>query len=257
MRLHFRHSGSDRNPPLLFLHGLFGSSANWGRITRHFEADYHCITPDLRNHGRSPHDTDVSYQAQAADVQELMLELSIDSAAFIGHSMGGKVAMIQALTQPHTVDSLIVVDIAPVTYTHSFSGIISALRQLDLESLHKREQADAQLAVSIHDAAVRAYLLQNLVKSEGRWQWRINLDYLYAGIEEIIGFPEMKDHIYPGETLFLYGERSGYIDQFGCETAKQLFPGGGFVEVEDAGHWVYAEQPEKFIQSIEAFLGRC
>ena len=254
MQLHFRQSGSKQNPPLLFLHGLFGSSANWGRIARHFEADYHCILPDLRNHGGSPHDADVSYQAQAADVQELMRQLSIDSAVFIGHSMGGKVAMTQALTQPHSVDSLIVVDIAPVHYAHRFTTIFTTLQQLDLRSLQDREHADSQLAHSIDEAAIRAYLLQNLVRKNGQWQWRINLDSLHADMDAVMDFPGYTGREYAGGALFLHGERSNYVDQSGRQAAIKLFPNVDFVEVENAGHWVYAEQPERFIHYVEDFL---
>ncbi len=255
MQLHFRQSGSDQNPPLLFLHGLFGSSANWGRIARHFEADYHCILPDLRNHGRSPHDADVSYQSQATDVQELMQELSIDSAVFIGHSMGGKVAMTQALTQPQSVDSLIVVDIAPVHYAHRFTTIFTALQQLDLLSLQNREHADSQLAQSIDEPAIRAYLLQNLARKNGQWQWRINLDSLHADMDAVMDFPDYNGGQYAGDTLFLHGERSDYVDQNGRQAAIKLFPNVDFVKVENAGHWIYAEQPGRFIQHVEAFLG--
>ena len=256
MHLHFRQSGSDQNPPLLFLHGLFGSSANWGRIARHFEADYHCIIPDLRNHGGSPHDADVSYHAQAEDVQQLMQKLSIDSATLIGHSMGGKVAMTQALTQPESVTSLLVVDIAPVHYAHRFQTLFTSLQQLDLQSLQDRKSADSQLAQSIDEQEIRAYLLQNLVRRDGHWQWRINLDSLCAGIETLMGFPDYTGHQYAGNTLFLYGERSDYVDQSEKQAAVRLFPNADFVEVKNAGHWIYAEQPEKFIQYVEEFLGR-
>jgi esterase len=251
VQLHFRQSGSEQNPPLLFLHGLFGSSANWGRIARHFEADYHCILPDLRNHGGSPHDADVSYQSQAADIQELMLQLSINSATFIGHSMGGKVAMTLALTQPLSVDALVVVDIAPVHYAHRFTTLFTSLQQLDLGSLQDRKHADSQLAQSIDEPEIRAYLLQNLARKNGQWQWRINLDFLCAGIEALMDFPDYNEHQYAGNTLLLHGERSGYVDQNGRRAAVKLFPNAKFVEVENAGHWVYAEQPERFIQYVE------
>jgi pimeloyl-ACP methyl ester carboxylesterase len=256
VQLYFRQSGSDLNPPLLFLHGLFGSSANWGRIARHFEADYHCIIPDLRNHGRSPHDADTGYKAQAADVWELMQQLSIDSATFIGHSMGGKVAMTQALTQPHSVNSMVVVDIAPVHYAHRFTTIFTTLQQLDLLSLQDRTHADSQLAQSIDEPEIRAYLLQNLARKNGRWQWRINLDFLCAGIDALMDFPDYSGCQYAGSTLFLHGEGSSYVDQSGRQAAIRLFPNADFVEVENAGHWVYAEQPERFIQYVEAFLRR-
>ena len=256
MQLNFRQSGSDQNPPLLFLHGLFGSSANWGRIARHFEADYHCIIPDLRNHGGSPHDPDVSFQAQAADVQQLMQQLSIDSATLIGHSMGGKVAMTLALTQPESVTSLIVVDIAPVHYAHRFKTIFSSLQQLDLQSLQDRKSADLQIAQSIDEPEIRAYLLQNLARKNGHWQWRINLDALCAGIEVLMGFPDSTGHQYAGNTLFLHGEKSDYVDQSGQHAASRLFANVNFIAVENAGHWVYAEQPGNFIEHVENFLGR-
>lgn len=254
MQLYYRQSGSEHNPPLLFLHGLFGSSANWGRIVRHFEKHYHCIVPDLRNHGRSPHDADVSYHALVEDVVELMRELSLEEAHLVGHSMGGKAAMVMALLQPRRVSSLVVVDIAPVSYAHSFSAIVGALREIELHALVRREAADAQLAATLPDAAVRAYLLQNLVKSEGRWQWRVGLENLTAGVAEIIAFPRMQGQSFAGDTLFLFGERSGYVDDSGREAARRLFPRAAFVEVEDAGHWLYAEQPQQFIRHLERFL---
>lgn len=254
MQLYYRQSGSELNPPLLFLHGLFGSSVNWGRIVRHFEKRYHCIVPDLRNHGRSPHDADVSYHALVEDVGELMRELSLESVHLVGHSMGGKAAMVMALLQPRRVNSLVVVDIAPVNYAHSFSGIVGALGRINLHTLVRREEADAQLSTSLADAAVRAYLLQNLVKSGGRWRWRVGLENLAAGAAEVINFPQMQGQGFAGDTLFLYGARSGYVDDRGREAARRLFPRAAFVEVEDAGHWLYAEQPQQFIRHVERFL---
>jgi esterase len=254
LQLYYRQSGSDLDPPLLFLHGLFGSSANWGRIVRHFEKHYHCIVPDMRNHGRSPHDADVSYHALAGDVDELMRELSLESVHLVGHSMGGKAAMVMALQQPHRISSLVVVDIAPVSYAHSFSAIVGALQRVDLHTLAGREEADAQLSSSLPDAAVRAYLLQNLVKSGGRWQWRVGLENLAAGATEIIAFPQMRGQIFAGDTLFLHGERSPYVDERGQQAARRLFPRAAFIEIEDAGHWLYAEQPQQFIRQLERFL---
>ena len=254
--LHYRESGEQAsgNSPLLFLHGLFGSASNWGRVVSHFSATHRCILPDLRNHGRSFHTSDVGYQAQADDLIRLMNHLGIESANFIGHSMGGKVAMQLALEYPRRCNKLVVVDIAPVSYRHGFGEIIDSLRSIDLDLLGSRQEADNLLAGRLDNPGLRGFLLQNLVRDNGRWTWRLNLEALAQGQQEIVGFPVQRRRPFSGESLFIAGEKSGYINYQDHGVIQSLFPGATIVTIPGAGHWVYAEKPVLFIEQLEHFL---
>ncbi|RME34103.1 MAG: alpha/beta fold hydrolase, partial [Gammaproteobacteria bacterium] len=172
--LHYTEQGEGR--PLVILHGLFGSGRNWQRVARRLAEHYRVITPDLRNHGRSPHLPGMSYPEMAADLFELMERLDLPSTLLMGHSMGGKVAMTAALQQPEKVTALIVVDIAPVRYRHSFEPIFQALKSIPVEWIRSRQEAERLLAGYIDDSVLRAFLLQNLNRDESGFHWRINLD---------------------------------------------------------------------------------
>jgi esterase len=240
--------------PLVFLHGLFGSSANWGGIVKAFSETHYCIVPDLRNHGRSFHDGTVGYGAQSGDVINLLEELEIEKATLIGHSMGGKVAMMVALHQPEMVDRLVVVDMAPRRYQHSFAGILTALKKIDLEHLENRNEADSFLANYIDESGVRSYLLQNLVRTSNAWQWRINIEALSNGIAQITGFPVNESRRFNGPSLFIYGNNSDYVDAEGRAAISHFFPNAEVRGVDNAGHWVYADQPQVFINYLSRFL---
>ena len=142
--LHFRQFGQSSTTPLFLLHGLFGSSVNWLGITRRLQDGHRLILPDLRNHGRSPHTRQMDYPAMARDILELMTRLEIPVAHIIGHSMGGKVAMWLALTQPDRIGRLVVADVAPVEYAHRFEAIFDGLQAIDLAALANRQAADRQ-----------------------------------------------------------------------------------------------------------------
>ena len=254
-QLYYREYGEPGSgSPLVFLHGLFGSSANWGSIARRLSQTHYCIVPDLRNHGRSFHDDAVGYGAQSGDVVDLLDALDIDKATLIGHSMGGKVAMFLALHLPDMVDKLVVADMSPRAYTQSFGTILSAMQQIDLKALQNRSEADAFLAHYIDASGVRAYLLQNLVRAEAGWQWRINITALSAGIEQIMDFPVDQGRQYHGPACFIYGENSNYVDEEGKMAIGKYFPDHQLRKIEKAGHWVYADQPQTFIEALSAFI---
>lgn len=256
MSLYYREYGEpDSGSPLVFLHGLFGSSTNWGRIATAFSDTYHCIVPDLRNHGRSFHDDAVDYAAQSSDLVDLLKQLGVEKATFIGHSMGGKVAMFLALNKPGIVDKLVVVDMAPRAYTHSFATILQALEQIDLEKLASRMQADELLAATIPESGVRAYLLQNLVRASDGWRWRINIESLSSGITAILDFPVEADKSFSGAACFIYGKQSSYVDEKGKAAIRHYFPNHQLTGIDGAGHWVYADQPDAFIEVMSGFLG--
>jgi len=256
LSLHIREFGEPGRPPLLLLHGLFGASANWQTAARGLQEDFRLIVPDLRNHGRSPHHPVMDYPAMAGDVLALMDSLGIESTFLLGHSMGGKVAMWLALNQPERVDRLVVADIAPVRYpSRRFEAIFQGLRELPLEALESREEADLRLSSRVPQRGVRQYLLQNLVRDAGGWRWRFALPVLLESMERLEGFPASDGLSFAGSSLFLYGERSDYVTPAYHGDIQRLFPHARIRRIAAAGHWLYAEQPDAFVATVKAFLG--
>jgi esterase len=254
LALHFREFGNPGLPTLCLLHGLFGSANNWMGIVRYLQDDFHIIAPDLRNHGRSPHDEEMDYSSMAGDLLELLERSEINSANLLGHSMGGKVAMWLALQHPERVEKLLVADIAPVAYEHAFDTIFEGLCGLRLDRIQHREAADQALAEWIADKGVRQYLLQNLVKRPGGWSWRFNLAVLRKAISALTGFPDPGGQTFAGDTLFIHGERSDYVRDDYQARIGQLFPHYRQRMLHGAGHWLYAEQPRLFAQAVKHFL---
>ncbi len=197
--------------PLVLLHGLFGSSTNLRNVARSLGNHYRVLVPDARNHGRSPHDSEMTYPAMAQDIADWLNMLGIEQPVLVGHSMGGKTAMMLALTAPERVVSLVVIDIAPVIYSHSHAALINAMQELDLTTLRSRSDADQALAAGIPDPALRGFLLQNLVLQDGSLFWRINLAALASHMDDLIGFPDLAGRSYSGPVMFVAGKRSDPI----------------------------------------------
>lgn len=231
--------------PLLIAHGLFGSARNWGVIAKWLSAARPVITVDMRNHGHSPWYDSHSYADQARDLAEV-IDGPID---VLGHSMGGKAAMVLALQNPALVNRLIVADIAPVTYTHSQDGPITAMRQVDLATIATRSDAKTQLGPL--DPGVDDFLLQSLDMKDRRW--RLNLDTLSTEMDKIIGFPKVSGR-FTGPTLFLSGGKSDYVTRDARPQIKTLFPAAKFAKIPGAGHWLHAEKPREFTAAVSAFL---
>ena len=253
MQLNYLERGEGE--PVVLLHGLFGSAANWHGIARRMQKRFHILAPDLRNHGRSPHDAHMDYPAMADDILELVDAKGLDQICLVGHSMGGKAAMCLALAQPQRIWGLVVADIAPVAYDHDFSGLLDALEAIPLESLDNRTAADQALAHSLASETLRGYLLQNLIKENGRWAWRVNLPVLRREMANIVGFPDQpQDQQFPGNALFLYGEHSDYLTTENAKVARRLFPYARLRMIPEAGHWVFSEAPEIFVDTLNSFL---
>jgi len=252
VKLYFRQFGEENTGvPVILLHGLLGSLVNWQRIARHLGERYRVIVPDLRNHGRSPHDPDVSYEAMASDVLELMDDLKISRATLVGHSMGGKTAMLLALQHGHRVERLAVVDIAPVTYRGRLAQLLDALLALPMDEIENRAHADALLAERVTDKAVRDHMLQNLQRTDAGWRWRNNLRALRDGLGIISAFPQIPEGVnYEKPACFIKGALSSYIESGHWVVIQRLFPKAGIAEVPGAGHWVYAEQPRVFLEKL-------
>jgi pimeloyl-ACP methyl ester carboxylesterase len=249
--LSFRVTGS--GPPLVILHGLFGSGTNWRRIADNLKHHWQVFTLDLPNHGKSPWVSNMSYPAQAQAVAQFIQQHALHRPALLGHSMGGKTAMAVALTTQIKLRALIVADIAPVSYQHSHGPLVRTLQQLDLTNLTSRQQADQALAGDIPDRALRQFLLQNLGLRNNTLYWRLNLDVINTQIDSLSGFPNMVVP-YDGPALFVYGSRSDYIDATHTPTIKSLFPQSQMHAISNAGHWLHVEQPEAFLSAIKDFL---
>lgn len=233
--------GAPANPKLLIAHGLFGSGRNWNVIAKRLSDQYFVVCPDMRNHGASPQFDTHSYSDMADDLAALL-----DGPTFVvGHSMGGKAAMVMALKYPNLIKRLIVADIAPVTYGHSQSQHIDAMRSVDLDRVERRSDAGENL-----DPEVRDFLLQSLdIKAK---KWKLNLDVLEAEMPKIIGFPDVSG-TFEGETLFLSGADSDYVKPEYRPIIKDLFPNSHFAKLRDAGHWLHAQKPREFEAAVRAF----
>jgi esterase len=242
-------------PPVAILHGLFGSARNWRSIAQRLAARFRVVAFDLRNHGASPWAEGMSYREMVEDLRVSLAIRGIARAALVGHSMGGKVAMLAALLYPGEVDRLVVVDIAPAPNPPSLFAYVRAMRAVDLTGVTRRGAVDAQLAAAVSDPAERAFLLQNLIFENGQAHWRLNLDAIEHDFSEITGFPELPAAAaYHRPSLFVAGTHSDYIGSKHEARIRRLFPQCRICRIEGAGHWVHAEQPEAFLRAVEPFL---
>lgn len=250
MELHARIQGEGR--PLVLLHGLFGSNENLGTLTRELAGDYSVYALDLRNHGRSPHAETMDFASMAADVHQTMAAHGLDSAAVLGHSLGGKTAMELALGHPQCVERLIVIDIAPVTYTSGNEAELAAMRGLDLRSLHSRGDADEALSEHIASAGVRQFLLKNLARTDDGFAWRIPLDTIESQYPNLAAAPSAAG-TYDGPVLVIRGANSMRVPHDAEPAIHERFPHAR-IETVDAGHWVHIEAPNATLQLVQAFL---
>jgi pimeloyl-ACP methyl ester carboxylesterase len=241
-------------PPVAILHGLFGSGRNWRSIAQQLAARHRVLTFDLRNHGASPW-AGMSYGDMVEDLRVSLRARGIERAALLGHSMGGKLAMLTALLHPSEVDRLVIVDIAPAANPPNLLAYVRAMRAVDLNGVTRRAEMDARLAGAVPDPAERAFLLQNLVIGENAAHWRLNLEAIERDFPEIVGFPDLPaGSAYRGPALFVAGDRSNYIQPEHEAAIRRLFPQARIIGIEGAGHWVHAEQPQAFLQTVAPFL---
>jgi len=242
-------------PTVVILHGLLGSKRNWQGIAKALAENFHVVAADLRNHAESPWHADMAYDAMAADVAALIQGMGTGPVSVIGHSMGGKTAMMLALDHAHLVERLVVVDIAPTPSPGHAEGFVEALAAVDLGRFQARREVDAHLASDVPDAGIRAFLLQNLDTSGARLAWKPNLSAIMAELDTIVDFPDVPmGRTYDGPTQFIAGANSDYLQPGHHAAARALFPNAEFEVIADAGHWVHAEQPAAFIESVLPFL---
>jgi esterase len=256
MSLELEYTVVGEGPPIVILHGLFGSARNWSSFAKSLAETHQVYALDLRNHGTSPWSPAMSYREMAEDVRGFMVRHDLAGAAVLGHSMGGKTAMVLALDHGDMVGALCVVDIAPVAYGHTHLPFIEAMRAVDLGGATRRSQVNEQLKSAIEDPMLRNFLLQNLVLTAGALAWRINLAALAANMDALIGFPsEAEEQRYGGPSLFAAGAKSDYVRPDNQGVIQRLFPSAEIHVIPEAGHWVHAEQPEALRARVVAFLG--
>ena len=264
-RLHTLAAGTS-GPRIAFLHGLFGQGRNWSQIAKALSGpdgdQAQCLLVDMPDHGHSPWSDHFSLQAYAASVAATLRATAPGERwTLVGHSLGGKVAMIVALSQPDLIERLAVIDIAPRHYrSHQwFVDYVNVMRALPLDTLPDRASANAALAQHIPDPAVCAFLLQNLRRHGTAWSWQINFDVLArpgTGPAGVAGWPTADATAYPpfrGPVAWVAGAESTYITDRDAEPMRALFPRVTQVTVKDAGHWVHSDQPEVVTQILRRF----
>jgi pimeloyl-ACP methyl ester carboxylesterase len=247
----------EEGSPIVFCHGLFGQGRNWTAVAKALADAHRTVLVDLPHHGRSPWSERFDYVDVADQLADLLRDLfgPDDPVTLVGHSMGGKAAMVTALQTPELVRRLCVVDIAPVDYGGSdeFAGYVETMQALDLGSLERRADADAALQPDVPDRTVRDFLLQNLRHEGDGWRWQVNLEVLGRDLDKLSGWPA--DRLeglapYEGPVVWVAGADSGYVSDEQEAEMRRLFPHTRKIVVKGAGHWVHAERPEVVVEIL-------
>ncbi len=250
----------DSGPRVAFCHGLFGQGRNWTQIAKALEDICRPALIDMPNHGRSAWTERFDYLESAGLVADTLVELGGDEPwILVGHSMGGKIAMLIALTRPELVERLVVVDISPASYGghRDFQDFVAGMREMDLDAIKGRKDAEDAMAEAAPDPGVRAFLLQNLRRDGGSWRWQMNLEVLGDALSSLGGWPA--DEIagrppFEEPVLWIAGETSGYVQERNHEPMRELFPKARLLTVKNAGHWVHSEQPEIVVEALRRFI---
>ena len=240
--------------PLLILHGYFGMSDNWKSLGNQFSEEYQVHLIDQRNHGRSFHEDEFNYEVLVEDLHNYIEHYQLEKVYIIGHSMGGKTAMLFAVTYPELVEKLIIVDISPRMYQPHHNAILAGLNSIDFSVQNTRTLVDKKLSELIPDLGVRQFLLKNVYwKEKGQLDYRFNLESLTENNSEVGGaLPPFT--VFENETLFLKGSKSDYITVNEEPIIEAHFPNSKVVEIQNAGHWLHAENPKQFYAEVSNFL---
>ncbi|WP_374421744.1 alpha/beta fold hydrolase [Paracoccus sp. (in: a-proteobacteria)] len=256
MMLNVIETGSDtEQPPVIVAHGLFGSGKNLGGLARRLAETRRVLSVEMRNHGDSFHDPDHSYAALAGDLAAVIAAHG-GRADIVGHSMGGKAAMMLALRHPELVRKLVVMDIAPYGYSHSQTALIDAMEAVDLRGVRLRSDVDKQLAAYIPEAGVRAFLLQSLDLKSDPPRWKFNLAALRDQMANLVGWPgDAPKGSFDGPVQVLAGADSEYCREPQVEAIRTHFPQARIRYFAGAGHWLHADRPAEVAEAIAGFLG--
>tara|TARA_A100001015_G_scaffold211547_1_gene237199 strand:+ start:1538 stop:2305 length:768 start_codon:yes stop_codon:yes gene_type:complete len=251
--LHYKQYGQGKYP-VFILHGLFGMLDNWHLIANKLQEDFTIYTVDQRNHGLSFHSPEMDYTIMAKDLENLATHLNIDSYSIIGHSMGGKTAMQATNISPAKIDKLVVVDIAPKKYWGGHEKYFEALKSITFENLSSRKEANLNLLKYEKDEAVRMFLLKNLKRrEEGGYKLKMNLPAIENNYKHIMSSPVLINK-FSKPTLFVKGAKSNYIQSEDFNEMRKRFPNYHLEELQNAGHWVHAENSDSFLHAVGSFL---
>ncbi|WP_339624847.1 alpha/beta fold hydrolase [uncultured Winogradskyella sp.] len=253
MTLHANILGEGR--PFIILHGFLGMGDNWKTLAKQFsERNFQIHLIDQRNHGRSFHTEDFDYEIMAEDLKQYCDLNNLKNIILLGHSMGGKTAMLFATKYPSMVHKLLVADISPRYYPVHHDAILEGLSNLDFTQLKSRGEADKALSNYVTEAGTRMFLLKNLYWVEkGQLGLRINLDVLKAQVSEV-GEALPIHATFQKETLFLRGDRSEYIGEADASLIHRHFPKSEIITIANAGHWLHAENPKDFYTAVINFV---
>ncbi len=252
IKLNYKKIG--HGPPLLILHGLFGSLDNWQTIANSLQEKMTVYLLDLRNHGKSPHSDEMSYSSMAGDILYFINELQLSSCFLSGHSMGGKVVLQCLNFFPDRIVKAMVVDITARRYEPSHLEIFKALKSLNLLNIHKRSEAEEKLVFLIPEFSTRQFILKNLERNQdGTFKWKFNLDALEKNYSEICDLIPLNQLINV-PTAFIKGENSNYIQEDDLQNIGKYFTKANFYTIKNAGHWVHADNPIETIQLMSDFF---
>ncbi len=255
--LSYRYFGGEGKPPLIILHGLLGSSRNWTTVARDLTRSFEVFALDLRNHGDSPHDEAMTFEVMADDVELWLQRHELDCATVLGHSLGGKVAMLYACRRPARVSGLIVADIAPREYAPHHRGAFGALNSLDLAGLETRAEAEMAIQKAVPDFAFRRFLLTNLVReADEGFRWQINLPAITAALPALAKSPLLPTDRFSGSTLFLRGETSDFIREDDRLAMAMHFPRFALMTIRNAGHNLHVDNRKAFVAAVEYFAAQ-
>lgn len=254
MKLAYREFGSGQ--PLIILHGLFGQSDNWNTLAKRFaESGFRVFTIDQRNHGLSPHSDVWSYQAMAEDLKEFIEDHQLVNPILLGHSMGGKTVMFFEMLFPGIANKIIVADIAPKVYEPHHDLVLKALNAVDFTEINTRKDAENIMSEYISDFGTKQFLLKNIYWKEDeskQMAWRFNLPVICKEYNNVsVNIP---DGISEADTLFVRGEKSNYVLDSDLQNIEKHFPNYKLTTIPNAGHWVHAEKPEEFFNSVLEFI---
>lgn len=242
-------------PPLVVLHGLFGTWDNWGTQIRRLAEHRDVYGLDIRNHGESPHLPETDYPSMAQDVIDTLASLALSSVILLGHSMGGKIALNAASLAPGQIERLIIVDIAPKAYPPHHTRILAGLNALEPTTLASRKEADQRLQPYVSSAVVRAFLLKNLRREAGGgYRLKLNLPALTDGYDQVMRAPEKTARL-TQPTLLIHGSESDYVDPVADQSLlAEWFDNCQLVAIGGAGHWPHASHPDTVYDAITAFF---
>ena len=254
LELFSRELGEENAPNLVILHGLLGTSDNWQTLGKRFAETHLVHLIDQRNHGRSPHHPVHSYEAMAEDVLHYLDERNIQRASIIGHSMGGKTALVFAHRYPDRVQKLVIADMAARAYAPHHGPIFDALLSAPIQGAESRSVVEGHLMSRLDDVGVVAFLMKNLRREKsGGFTWRPNLTVLAPAIGAVVDEVPLGMNTLP--TLAIYGGKSNYVNTDDLDQFQSACMQFQFHEIEDAGHWLHASHPDEFFEEVEDFLG--